>query len=251
MHEIRNGRNELPRGKHRGIKSEDNTTQPNRCRHRSVDPRGIQTGAAIMIAAIYPVIIAAALMALFGLGTMKTMAAGLFGAAPAYADAAQDSTASARAFLAAYPVFLNPRCVNCHPAGNAPLQGDDGRPHAMNVKRGAAGMGKNAMQCTNCHQAANPAGAHMPPGGPGWQLPPEDEPMIFEKRSPHDLCVQLKDPAKNGNRTPMQVVEHVRTAPLVLWGWSPGEGRKVVPLPHDAFVKYMTEWAQKGAACPD
>jgi hypothetical protein len=42
----------------------------------------------------------------------------------------------------------------------------------------------------------------MPPGDPDWHLPPEDMPMIFEKKTPRDLCSQLKDPAQNGNRTP-------------------------------------------------
>ena len=90
----------------------------------------------------------------------------------------------------------------------------------------------------------------MPPGSPGWQLPFRDLPMVFEKKTPGDLCRQLKDPSQNGNRTPAEVVEHLRT-PLVLWGWNPGEGRKPIPMPHEEFLKYMTEWLNKGAACPD
>jgi len=197
------------------------------------------------------VIIGIALTGLINSDILVTMSGRAPGIAPAYADTAPDAAASAGAFLAAYPVYMDPRCVNCHPAGDAPLQGDQGRPHTMKVKRGPAGMGKNAMQCSNCHQATNLAGAHMPPGGPGWQLPPEDMPMVFEKKSAHDLCVQLKNPSQNGNRTPAEIVDHVRTAPLVLWGWSPGEGRRPVPMSHDTFVKYMAEWAGKGAACPD
>ncbi len=168
-----------------------------------------------------------------------------------YAQTPEERAASAKAFLAASQVFFNPRCVNCHPAGDAPLQGDQSRPHAMLVKRGPGGMGKAAMECSTCHQATNLAGAHMPPGAPGWQLPPEDMPMVFEKKTPHELCTQLKDPALNGNRTPSEVVEHVRTAPLVLWGWTPGAGRAPVPMAHDLFVQYMTEWLEKGAACPE
>ena len=162
-----------------------------------------------------------------------------------------DNAASAKAFLTASQVFFHPRCVNCHPAGEAPLQGDPGKPHAMNVKRGPDGQGKSTMRCSNCHQTANQPGTHMPPGGPEWQLPPESMPMIFEKKSARDLCLQLKDPSQNGNRTPKEVLEHIRTAPLVLWGWSPGEGRRPVPMPHDAFVRSMTDWVEKGAACPD
>ncbi len=169
----------------------------------------------------------------------------------AHAQASEDPAASARAFLAASEVFFHPRCVNCHPAGDAPLQGDQSRTHTMMVKRGPNGMGKNAVWCTTCHQNTNLPGAHLPPGGPGWQLPPQDMPMVFEKKTPRELCQQLKDPAQNGNRSPKEVVEHVQTAPLVLWGWNPGEGRTPVPMPHDVFVKNMTAWAEKGAACPE
>ena len=169
----------------------------------------------------------------------------------AYAQTGGNPAAAARAFLEASQVFFHPRCVNCHPAGDAPLQGDNMRPHSMQVKRGPAGMGKSAMQCSNCHQAANLRGVHMPPGAPDWQMPPEDLPMIFEKLTPRQLCLQLKDPAKNGNRSPKEVVDHNREAALVLWGWNPGEGRTPIPMPHETFVKYMTEWAENGAACPE
>ncbi len=90
----------------------------------------------------------------------------------------------------------------------------------------------------------------MPPGAPGWKLPPENMPMVFEKKSPRDLCLQLKDPARNGNMTLSEVLEHVRTAPLVLWAWDPGDGRTPVSMPHDEFAGYMTEWVEKGALCP-
>ncbi len=168
----------------------------------------------------------------------------------AYAQAAGDASASARAFAAGSQVFFHPRCMNCHPAGNAPLQGDSSRPHAMNVKRGPNGMGTNGLWCSACHQGTNLPGAHMPPGVPGWQLPFREMPMVFEKKTPGELCRQFKDPAQNGNRTPAEVVDHLRT-PLVLWGWNPGEGRKPMPMPHEEFMGYMTEWVEKGAACPD
>jgi hypothetical protein len=169
----------------------------------------------------------------------------------AYAQSEGDNVASGRAFQEASKVFLHPRCVNCHPAGDAPLQGEEHRPHAMRVKRGPEGLGKAAMECSSCHQSKNQAGAHTPPGAPGWKLPPENMPMVFEGKTPKELCVQLKDPSKNGNLNVKAVLEHVRTAPLVLWGWNPGEGRVPVPMSHEEFVRLMTVWADKGAACPD
>ncbi len=32
----------------------------------------------------------------------------------------------------------------------------------------------------------------------------------------------LKNPALNGNRMPKEIVEHMDTEKLVLWGWEPG-----------------------------
>ena len=78
-----------------------------------------------------------------------------------------DAATSRQAFLEAYPVFAHPRCVNCHPRGDQPLQGDSGVPHAQRVKRGPAGLGQYAVKCAACHQTQNLAGAHMPPGAPG------------------------------------------------------------------------------------
>jgi hypothetical protein len=169
----------------------------------------------------------------------------------AFAEATGDRAASVKAFLKAYPVFLDPRCVNCHPMGDHPLQGNDSRPHDMDVKRGPEGIGKNGLWCVTCHQSEGLPGPHMPPAAPGWELPPEDTPMVFENQSPRKLCEHLKDPAQNGGRSPEEVVDHLQEAPSVLWGWNPGEGRTPVPMPHQEFVKTMSEWAQNGAACPE
>ncbi|MCM0082414.1 hypothetical protein L4X63_12520 [Geomonas sp. Red32] len=164
--------------------------------------------------------------------------------------ASPDTGAGAEAFAKACKVLLHPRCVNCHPEGDRPLVGDRSRPHPMHVERGRGGLGKNGLFCTTCHQEKNQEYDHTPPGAPEWQLPPEDMKMVFEKKTPRQLCEQLKDPARNGSRTPAEVVDHVRDAPLVLWGWHPGDGRTPVPMPHAEFVKLMSTWADSGAPCP-
>ncbi len=74
-------------------------------------------------------------------------------------------------------------------------------------------------------------------------------PMIWEGLSVRQLCELFKDPAQNGNRTVDQIVEHMYT-PLVLWGWTPGEGRTPVPVPQSEFLGAVKLWAAKGAACP-
>jgi hypothetical protein len=141
--------------------------------------------------------------------------------------------------------------MNCHPAGDAPLQGDDGRPHAQNVQRGPAGLGLFAMRCSTCHQTSNAPGAHLPPGAPHWKLPHPDMPLVFEGKSSSELCRQLADPRQNGHKTPEQLFEHIAHDPLVLWGWAPGEGRTPVSIPHAELVAAMRAWVDGGCACPE
>jgi hypothetical protein len=165
--------------------------------------------------------------------------------------AGQPDEAGARdAFLAAYPVFMHPRCMNCHPVGDIPLQGEDSHLHAQRVKRGADGQGLYGMKCGACHQLTNLPGANMPPGVPHWHMPPPTMRMVFEGKSAGDLCRQLKDPQQNGGRTLEAAIEHLDADPLVFWGWVPGDGRSIPPLSHAEFVQKMREWIEKGAACP-
>jgi hypothetical protein len=172
-------------------------------------------------------------------------------AASALAHASPSGDLAARAaFERAYPVFISPRCQNCHPSGDAPLQGDDSHVHAQDIKRGPDGRGVYGMTCHTCHQDANLPGANMPPGNPKWGLPPAKMKMVFVGRSAGELCRQLKDPKQNGGRSLSQILTHVSTDDLVGWGWNPGDGRTLPPLNRPEFVAAMEEWVRDGAACP-
>src|SRR5205085_12340065 len=48
---------------------------------------------------------------------------------------------SAALFTEAAKVLTHPRCMNCHPAGDRPRQGDLRRPHQPPVFRGEDGFG--------------------------------------------------------------------------------------------------------------
>jgi hypothetical protein len=150
-----------------------------------------------------------------------------------------------------YEVLLHPRCANCHPAGDVPLQGDEGLAHGQNVQRGPEGKGQFALRCDDCHLTRNQSGPHLPPGAPSWHMPHPDVPLVFTGRGPGELCRQLRDPAHNGGRTPEQVYEHMAQDPLVLWGWDPGEGRTPVTVPHDELLRALRAWIDGGCACPD
>jgi len=161
----------------------------------------------------------------------------------------QDMVESGKAFEEAAQVLFHPRCLNCHPAGDAPTNGDDLHPHKFNVKRGPEGKGVEPLNCTRCHGNANKPGG--PPGVANWHMPPANMPMVFQGRTVRELCRQLKDPALNGGRTGEQVIDHIDEDPLVLWGWNPGEGRTVPAMSHEEFSEKMHTWVEKGCACPE
>ncbi|HKM90336.1 MAG TPA: hypothetical protein VJX29_06965 [Candidatus Acidoferrales bacterium] len=172
-------------------------------------------------------------------------------ARPAARPAVRDDAGARAAFAAAAPVFFHPRCLNCHPSGDLPLQGDDSHPHAQNVRRGPLGNGVYGMKCSACHQRENTPGPHMPPGAVIWRLPPPNMPMVIQGKTPRALCEQLKDPARNGGKTLQQIVEHVTSDKLVGWGWNPGDGRTLPPLSREEFARDIRVWVEKGAACPE
>lgn len=171
------------------------------------------------------------------------------GAASPTALAADDSIESVKAFMQVYTVLMSPRCMNCHPAGDVPLQGDNSQLHTMLPRRGKDGKGLYAMKCANCHQPANTPGLHTPPGNPEWHLPPADMKMVFEGRTPHQLAKQLLDPAQNGHKNRKQLIEHASDG-LVVAAWNPGEGRTLPPLPYPEFKKAWITWLEKGAYAP-
>ncbi len=160
-----------------------------------------------------------------------------------------DSIASVKAFAEVYRVLMSPRCMNCHPAGEVPLQGDDSHLHSMAPKRGNDGHGLYAMKCGNCHQPENTPGVHTPPGNPKWALPPSNMKMVFEGKKARELALQIMDYNRNGHKNKAALIEHARDT-LVKAAWNMGEGRKPPPLPYNEFVKVWDTWIEKGGYAP-
>ena len=149
-------------------------------------------------------------------------------------------------------VITHPRCMNCHPAGERPAQGDARAPHQPPVARGAAGIGVPGMQCNTCHGMSNAplsgvAIASMP-GNPAWALAPVE--MAWQGKSLGAICEQLKDKNRNGGRDLASIHEHMAHDELVGWGWKPGDGRTPAPGSQAVFGELVQEWIKTGAECP-
>lgn len=153
-------------------------------------------------------------------------------------------------FLAIAQVMHSPRCQNCHPNDGRPRVGDAGRRHRMNVSRASMTSG---LPCTTCHRTQNAPVPHSPPGipgEPGWRMPGAENPMVFDGRSPHELCEQLKDPARNGGKSLDELREHFAHDPLVVWAWAPGPERTLPPITHEQLLVRVEGWVAAGAPCP-
>lgn len=190
-----------------------------------------------------------------GVRTWMMMVAASFSAwgVAGYAQDAARSAQAVQAFETVRSVLQHPRCQNCHIPGDAPLQFDQGLPHAMNVKRGAHGRGAAAMECASCHQTRNlPAeyGTQAPPGAPNWHLPPANMKMVFIGLSSAELCRVVRNRQTNGGKTSAQLIHHVAEDKLVLWGWMPGGVRAPVSVPHAEFVAAFKQWVSGGMPCP-
>ena len=151
-------------------------------------------------------------------------------------------------FLEASRVFLHPRCVNCHPSGDVPLQGMQLALHDPPAQRGPADRGVPGMECASCHQDRNQA-LNRVPGAPNWHLAPIEAAWVG--KSAAHICEQLKDPARNGGKSLPQIVDHNAHDALVAWGWAPGADREPAPGTQDQFGALVAAWVETGAHCPE
>jgi hypothetical protein len=156
-----------------------------------------------------------------------------------------DAKRSAALFTELGKVLTSPRCTNCHPVTDRPRQGDDSHLHQPPVARGADGFGLPAMRCLSCHQNAN---FDPVPGNPRWQLAPRE--MAWEGKTVGEICLQIRDPARNGGRSVDELIDHIGKDTLVGWAWAPGVGRSPAPGTQQIAGALVEAWVKTGAACP-
>jgi hypothetical protein len=133
-------------------------------------------------------------------------------------DAIDNRNERSRAlFMEAAKVITHPRCMNCHQDQNNAVAGSGGR---LSI-----------------------------PGNAHWALAPTS--MAWQGRTVGQICRQIKDPARNGERDLAEIVHHMSEDSLVGWAWNPGAGRVSAPGTQEGFGALIKAWAQSGAACPE
>jgi hypothetical protein len=173
----------------------------------------------------------------------------------AFAGIADRDARSRALFAEAAKVITSPRCMNCHPASDLPLQGQDQHSHFPPAFRGENGGGVPGNYCSACHFEENTpvqVGGQAPyqsiPGHPRWGLAPIE--MAWEGKSIGEICRQLKDRNRNGGRDLAMLHEHLAHDDLVAWGWKPGPGREPAPGSQDQLGELIKAWIDTGAQCP-
>lgn len=160
---------------------------------------------------------------------------------------AQAAPAAGDLFQPVATVLRHPRCMNCHPRDDRPRQGDDQHKHQQSIVRGEDNMGFVNARCPACHRDENNKHTGVP-GAPNWHLAPLS--MGWQGLNDAELCTTLKDESRNGGKSVAELVQHMTSDNLVLWGWKPGGQRAPVSTPHPQFVTELKAWAAAGAPCP-
>ena len=154
-----------------------------------------------------------------------------------------------------YQVTSHPRCSNCHvgasnrPMWSGPAYGRT-RTHGMNVNAGESRIGAETIACSTCHayrETYNAAPHAAPQVAADWRLPPV-EAEWFGKTS-EDVCNQLRDPERNGDRTYLELANHLDHDVILHWAWTPGGGREPAPFTLQDHVNDILAWGVAGMPC--
>ncbi len=163
--------------------------------------------------------------------------------AAAFVSIADDRDRAAAMFTEAARVLRHPRCVNCHPSSERPLQGERGDPHQPLVVRGAGGMGAPGMMCLTCHGTQS---FQNVPGRPGWVLAPSE--LAWEAASVAAICEQLK--ARAASSSLEDIARYVTENELVGHGFAPPTHLEAAPGDQATLGGLFRGWVEAGAYCP-
>jgi hypothetical protein len=158
-----------------------------------------------------------------------------------------------------HEVLSHPRCANCHVGeDNIPLwttlDGEGTRPHGMNIIADETRIGAQNIPCSTCHVTSTLPNdtPHAPPhAGLDWQLAPVE--MVWTGRTSAQICDQVRDPERNGDRDIAGLIEHIthdiEVRGFIAWGFEPGPGREPAPFGAQAHLDDFIAWGAAGMPC--
>lgn len=161
------------------------------------------------------------------------------------------------AFERIFDVASHPRCSNCHvgadhvPMWSGPSYGVT-RPHGMNINAGESRIGAETLPCSTCHAYGDRLN-DMPHAAPqvamAWRLAPVEAEWFG--KSAVEICRQLRDPERNGQRDMLALAAHLDHDLILHWAWAPGGGREPAPYSLQQHVDDILIWGVAGMPCPE
>ena len=152
-----------------------------------------------------------------------------------------------------YEVASHPRCSNCHvgsdniPMWSGPSFGEPQK-HGMHIDANITRIGAGKLMCMSCHFGSTSDTPHSAPGVDAiWQLAPV-EAEWFGKSSDY-ICNQLRDPERNGDRTYLEIANHLDHDVILHWAWEPGGTREPAPYSLQSHVNDILTWGVAGMPC--
>lgn len=176
---------------------------------------------------------------------------------PAAATAGREEGLEAWARI--HEVVSHPRCSNCHagpdnrPMWSGPSYGKT-RFHGMNINAGESRIGAETIACSTCHTTlssgrddANTVPHAAPRVAADWRMAPVE--AHWFGKSGVEICRQLRDPERNGNRTFQELADHLDHDVILHWAWNPGAGREAAPYSLKEHVDDILLWGAAGMPC--
>ena len=165
----------------------------------------------------------------------------------------QNLETTTEAYNTMMQVITHKRCVNCHPSGDRPRQGEDSHLHYFGVQRGEDNHGLAGYKCGTCHGNENNNYSGVP-GAPHWELAPIE--FAWEGKTNKQIAEQMMDSRSNGGRSHADIMHHLTEDALVLWAFEPGvdaEGneREKPPVSKEDYIDAVKNWIAAGAVIPE
>ena len=126
----------------------------------------------------------------------------------------------------------------------------EARPHGMNINAGESRIGAEYIPCSTCHamrDGVNDVPHAAPQVAMSWQLAPVE--AAWFGKSSVEICNQLRDPERNGDRDYLALASHLDHDLILHWAWNPGGGREPAPYDLQTHVNDVLEWGVAGYPC--
>ena len=151
-------------------------------------------------------------------------------------------------------VVTHPRCMNCHPAGEHPTQGNDQHEHMPPTCAARPASASPGVLLGLPHREELHAGRHRRDATRAFRAIRAGSSRRSRWRGRASRSARSASSSRTRSATAARSLallhEHFAKDDLVAWGWAPGEGREPAPGTQQQLGELAQAWIDTGAECP-